>query len=183
MKFAKMAALATVFAATPMAANAQDAGTTVYGNDDAPIGTVLSNDGTTAVVDTGKHEAPLPANLLAEREGKWTVNATKAQINGMMDQQMAQAEAAAEAQAAAAAEAAAEQEAKLAAALEVGTPVITADAQPLGTISDFVDANVVVTNEEVGLVTLPRDFFAVDAQDQLVARANLADIMAAVQGG
>ncbi|UAB79424.1 hypothetical protein INR77_07090 [Erythrobacter sp. SCSIO 43205] len=179
MKFAKMALLATVFAATPIAANAQDVGTTVYGNDDAPIGTVLSNDGTTAVVDTGKHEAPLPANLLAEREGKWTVNATKAQIDGMMDQQVAQAEAAAKAQAAAEAEAAA----KLDAAIAVGTPVITADAQPLGTISELMDSNVVVENDEVGLVTLPRDFFALDANDELVARANLADIMAAVQGG
>ncbi|MCK0100163.1 hypothetical protein MWU38_12290 [Qipengyuania sp. S6317L1] len=179
MKFAKMALLATVFAATPMAANAQDTGATVYGNDDAAVGTVESNDGTTVVVNTGKHQAPLPANLLAEREGKWTVNATKAQIDGMMDQQVAQAEAAAQAQAAAEAEAAA----KLDAAIAVGTPVITADAQPLGTISELMDANVVVENDEVGLVTLPRNFFALDANDALVARANLADIMAAVQGG
>jgi len=179
MNFAKFAFGAAALAATPIAATAQDAGTTVYGNDDAPIGTVLSNDGTTAVVDTGKHQAPLPANLLAEREGKWTVNATQAQINGMMDQQVAQADAAAQAQAAAEAEAAA----KLEAAIAVGTPVMTADAQPLGTISELVDTNVVVTNEEVGLVTLPRDFFALDANDTLVARANLSDIMAAVQGG
>lgn len=179
MKFAKLAVLATVFAATPMAANAQDAGATVFGNDDAPIGTVESNDGTTVVIDTGKHKAPLPANLLAEREGKWTVNATQGQIDGMMDQQVAQAQAAADAQAAAEAEAAA----KLEAAIAVGTPVITADAMPLGTISELLDANVVVTNEEVGLVTLPRTFFALDADDQLVARANLADIMAAVQAG
>ena len=183
MKFAQFALGAAVLAATPIAATAQDAGTTIYGNDDAAVGTVLSNDGTTAVVDTGKHQAPLPANLLAEREGKWSVNATKAQINGMMDQQVAQAQANAEAQAAAAAQAKAEADAKLAAALTVGTEVVTADAQPLGTISNFVDANVVVENDEVGLVTLPRDFFAVDAEDQLVARANLADIMAAVKGG
>lgn len=179
MKFAKMAVMATALVATPFAANAQDVGATVFGNDDAPVGTVESNDGTTVLVDTGKHKAPLPANLLAEREGKWTVNATQGQINGMMDQQVAQAQAAADAQAAAEAEAAA----KLEAALAVGTAVVTADAMPLGTISDLDEANVIVTNDEVGLVTLPRGFFALDANDQLVARANLADIMAAVQGG
>ena len=166
-------------AVTPAVANAQAVGTTVYGNDDAPIGSVVANDGTTVTVDTGKHAAPLPANLLAERPIGWTVNATKAQIDGMMDAQAAQAAAAAEAQAAAEAEAAA----KLEAALVVGNPVITADAMPLGTISELDEANVVVSNDEVGLVTLPRGFFALDAQDQLVARANLADIMAAVQGG
>ncbi|WP_298301982.1 hypothetical protein [uncultured Erythrobacter sp.] len=179
MKFAKLALFATAIAATPIAANAQDVGATVFGNDDAPVGTVESNDGTTVTIDTGKHKAPLPLNLLAEREGKWTINATQAQVNGLMDQQMAQAEAAAEAQAAAEAEAAA----KLNAALTVGSAVITADAMPLGTISELDAANVVVTNDDVGLVTLPRGFFALDAEDQLVARANLADIMAAVQGG
>ena len=93
MKFAKLAILATAMAVTPIAANAQDVGATVFGNDDAPIGTVSSNDGTTVTVDTGKHQAPLPANLLAEREGKWTVNATKGQIDGMMDAQVAQQQA------------------------------------------------------------------------------------------
>ena len=73
--------------------------------------------------------------------------------------------------------------AKLDAALAVGNPVITADAMPLGTISELDETNVVVTNDEVGLVTLPRGFFALDANGALVARANLADIVAAVQGG
>ncbi len=179
MKFAKLALLATALTVTPAAAFAQDAGTTVFGNDDAPIGTVESNADGIVTVDTGTHKAPLPANLLAEREGKWTVNATKAQIDGMMAQQVAQQQAAAQAQAAAEAEAAA----KLNAAISVGTPVITADAQPLGTISELLADNVVVTNDDVGLVTLPRNFFALDANDQLVARANLEDIKAAVQGG
>ncbi|MEO0907241.1 MAG: hypothetical protein AAFY07_06910 [Pseudomonadota bacterium] len=183
MKFAKLAILAGAMAVTPFAANAQDVGATVFGNDDAPIGTVESNDGATVMVNTGKHMAPLPANLLAEREGKWTVNATQAQINGMMDQQVAQqAAAAAEAQAAADA-AAAEAAAKLDAALVVGAPVITNDAQALGTVSELQAENVVVTNDTAGLITLPRNFFAVDADGQLMALASLDQIMAAVQGG
>jgi len=179
MKFAKLALFATAMTIAPVAAHAQDVGATVIGNDDAPIGTVTSNEGGVVTVDTGKHSAPLPANLLAERDGQWTVNATQAQIDGMMDAQVAQAQAAADAQAAAEAEAAA----KLAAALVVGNAVITADAQPFGSITELDEANVVVSNDEVGLVTLPRGFFALDAEDQLVARANLADIVAAVQGG
>ena len=180
MKFAKLAILAGAMAVTPFAANAQDVGATVFGNDDAPVGTVESNDGATVMVNTGKHVAPLPANLLAEREGKWTVNATQGQINGMMDQQVAQQQAAAaEAQAAAAAEAAA----KLEAALVVGAPVITNDAQSLGTVSELQAENVVVTNDTAGLITLPRNFFAVDAEGQLMALASLEQIMAAVQGG
>ena len=179
MKFAKLAILAGAMAVTPFAANAQDVGATVFGNDDAPVGTVESNDGATVMVNTGKHVAPLPANLLAEREGKWTVNATQAQINGMMDQQVAQQQAAAaEAQAAAATEAAA----KLEAALVVGAPVITNDAQSLGTVSELQAENVVVTNDTAGLITLPRNFFAVDAEGQLMALASLEQIMAAVQG-
>ena len=180
MKFAKLAILAGAMAVTPFAANAQDVGATVFGNDDAPVGTVESNDGATVMVNTGKHVAPLPANLLAEREGKWTVNATQGQINGMMDQQVAQQQAAAaEAQAAAATEAAA----KLEAALVVGAPVITNDAQSLGTVSELQAENVVVTNDTAGLITLPRNFFAVDADGQLMALASLEQIMAAVQGG
>ena len=74
MNFAKLAILATApalaLAVTPIAANAQDVGTTVYGNDDAPIGTVEANAEGVVTVNTGKHMAPLPANLLAEREGK-----------------------------------------------------------------------------------------------------------------
>ncbi len=183
MKFAKLAILAGAMAVTPFAANAQDVGATVFGNDDAPVGTVESNDGATVMVNTGKHVAPLPANLLAEREGKWTVNATQGQINGMMDQQVAQqASAAAEAQAAADA-AAAEAAAKLEAALVVGAPVITNDAQSLGTVSELQAENVVVTNDTAGLITLPRNFFAVDAEGQLMALASLEQIMAAVQGG
>ena len=180
MKFAKLAILAGAMAVTPFAADAQDVGATVFGNDDTPVGTVESNDGATVMVNTGKHVAPLPANLLAEREGKWTVNATQGQINGMMDQQVAQQQAAAaEAQAAAATEAAA----KLEAALVVGAPVITNDAQSLGTVSELQAENVVVTNDTAGLITLPRNFFAVDADGQLMALASLDQIMAAVQGG
>lgn len=151
MKFAKLAVLATAMAVTPIAANAQDAGATVFGNDDAPIGTVESNDGATVLVDTGKHKAPLPANLLAEREGKWTVNATKAQIDGMMDAQVAQAMAARDA------------------ALVEGAAVVSADGLPAGTVYTIDSEDAVIVQNDMGIVTLTRESFAVNPEGALMA--------------
>ncbi|MEM6908024.1 MAG: hypothetical protein AAF494_05040 [Pseudomonadota bacterium] len=152
MKFAKLAAIATCLAATPMTAFAQDAGTTVYGNDDAPIGTVTSNENGIVTVDTGTHKAPLPANLLAEREIGWTVNATKGQIDGMMAAQKAEAEA------------------KLSAALVEGASVVSADAQPAGNVHSIDEAaDAIIVKREGGVITLKREHFAVDANGALMA--------------
>lgn len=155
MKIAKLALFASLtagtLAITPVAASAQDAGATVFGNDDAPIGTVESNDGATVLIDTGKHKAPLPANLLAQREGKWTINATQGQINGMMDQQVAAAAAARDA------------------ALVKDASVISADGQPAGTIYTVDSQDTVILKNGDGIVTLTRDSFAVDANGALMA--------------
>ncbi|APE29180.1 hypothetical protein [Aurantiacibacter gangjinensis] len=176
-RFALIAAAGAAFAATP--AMAQDAGTTIMGNDDAAIGTVISNDGTTVVVDTGAYEAPLPAELIANTDGVYSVNATKAQIDGMMAARVEEQQAAAAAQAQAEAEAAA----ALDAALVLGAPVITNDAQALGTIDEFAGGNVVVKTADDTLITLPRDFFALDDNGTLMALADLETIMNAVNGG
>ncbi|WP_299191683.1 hypothetical protein [uncultured Erythrobacter sp.] len=151
MKFAKLAVLATAIAATPIAANAQDVGATVYGNDDAPIGTVAANEGGVVTVDTGKHSAPLPANLLAEREGNWTVNATKAQIDGMMDAQVAAANQARDA------------------ALVEGAAVVSADGMPAGTVYTIDDADTAIVQSEAGIITLTRESFTVDPSGRLMA--------------
>lgn len=152
MKFAKLAILATGLAVTPIAANAQDVGATVYGNDDMAIGTVEANEGGVVTVNTGKHAAPLPANLLAEREGKWTVNATKAQIDGMMDQQVAAAEA------------------KLAEALVDGALVTSADTMPVGTILAIgADVDQYLISTGTGVITLKREHFSVDEGGTLIA--------------
>nr|WP_298926354.1 hypothetical protein [uncultured Erythrobacter sp.] len=160
MKFAKLAILASAMAATPVAANAQDAGATVFGNDDAPIGTVESNEGGIVTVDTGSFKAPLPANLLAEREGKWTVNATKAQIDGMMAAQKAEADA------------------KIDAALVTGAAVISADNMPAGTIYTVDGEGTVILQREGGIVTLTKDTFAVDGNGALMALYSLEQLTA-----
>lgn len=178
MKLAKIALIATAIAAAPMAAHAQDTGTIVYGNDDKPIGTVVSNADGIVTIDTGSHQAPLPAELIGQREIGFSVNATKAQIDEMMAAQLAaQEQAAAEAKAAAEAEAAA----NLEAALVVGAEVITADQQSLGLVDEITEENVIVKTADEQLVTLPQNFFAADADGTLFALANLADIMAALE--
>ena len=152
MKFVKLATLAAapLIAATPIAASAQDVGATVYGNDDAPIGTVAANEGGVVTVDTGKHSAPLPANLLAERDGNWTVNATKAQIDGMMDAQVAAANQARDA------------------ALVEGAAVVSADGMPAGTVYTVDNADTAIVRSDAGIITLTRDTFAVDASGNLM---------------
>ncbi|WAT18790.1 hypothetical protein OZN62_04260 [Aurantiacibacter sp. MUD11] len=177
-RFALTAAAAAALVAAP--AMAQEVGSIVMGNDDAPIGEVLSNDGTTVVVNTGMHEVSLPAAAFGTSDAGPTLNITKAQLDEMWAAQLAQAEAEAEA---AAAQAAAEAAAARDAALVIGAPVITTDAQALGLVDEFIGENVVVKTEDEQLVTLPRDFFALDADGALMALADLETIMAAVSGG
>ncbi|MGB3807767.1 MAG: hypothetical protein WA936_11260 [Erythrobacter sp.] len=161
MKFAKLALLATSIAAMPIAAHAQDVGTTVYGNDEAAIGTVTAADGTTVTVDTGNYKAPLPANALAEREGRWTVNATKAQIDQMMEQQVAQANQ------------------KRDAALMQGAAVTSADGQPAGTIYSIDnDVDAIIVQREGGIITLKREHFAVDPNGSLMALFSMEQLAA-----
>ena len=168
MKFTTLLATAAALAVVPFAAQAQDVGASVTGNDDAEIGTVVMNDGTTVVVDTGMHKAPLPANAFGgDAEAGWTLNVTKTQLDEMMSAQLAEAAAALEA------------------ALVVGAPVVTADAQSLGLIDKIEDATIIIKGEDESLVTLPVDMLALDADGAIIARANMADIQAALeaQGG
>lgn len=152
MKLAKIAILGAALTAAPFAAQAQDVGTTIYGNDDATVGTVSASADGIVTVDTGTYKAPLPAAQLAEREGKWTVNATKAQINSMMAAQKAEAEK------------------KLAAALVTGAAVMTADSQPAGSILAIDDsADQVIVENEMGIVSLKREHFALSPEGGLTA--------------
>lgn len=178
MKFAKLAFMATALAATPIAAQAQDVGATVYGNDGNAIGTIESNDGTNAVINTGKYTAALPLSAFGTSEQGPTLNITKAAIEEQLAAaEEAQKKAIAEAQAKAKAEAAA----ALQAALVVGAPVITADSQALGMVDEIAGDNVIIKSEDETLVTLPRNLLAANPDGGLMALANHADIMAALE--
>ena len=178
MKFAKLALLASALAAAPIAANAQDVGATVYGNDGNPIGTIDSNDGTNAVLNTGKYTASLPLSAFGSSDKGPTLNMTKAAIETQLaaaEEQRKQAEAKARAEAEAKAAAA------LAAALVVGAPVVTTDEQSLGMVDQINGENVIIKSEDEKLVTLPRTLLAANPEGGLFALANYADIMAALE--
>ena len=165
MKFTQaiFAAGALSLAIGSTAALAQDVGATIMGNDQAAVGTVVTNDGTNVIVDTGKHKVTLGTESFAQNEGVWSVNITKAELDAMMDKAVAEAEA------------------KLAAALVPGAQVVTADAHVLGAVDTIDGGNVVVKGENDFIVTLPKDMFAVNAEGALMARANHADILAAIE--
>ena len=182
MKLAKLAFLATALAATPVAAFAQDVnvGAVVKDTDGNDVGTVIEVTETTITVDTGKHEAGLPAAAFGGTADEPLIAVSKERIDAMMDQRLAAAEKEAEE---ARAKAKAEAEAKLAAALIVGAEVVSLDAQPLGMVDQFTGEsmeNVVIKADETTLITLPRTYFTVTEEGILMAGANYADLMAAV---
>lgn len=179
MKFAKYLAAAAVLAIAPAAAQAQDVGATVMGNDGNAVGTVVANDGTNATVDTGTHQVPLPLESFGTSEAGPTLNITKTALDEMMAAQVAAAEAA---QAEAEAAVAAAQAEALAAALVVGTPVITRDAQSLGMIDEIAGENVVIKGVDEQLVTLPNNLFWVDGEGALTVLATMEQIQAAMGG-
>ena len=114
-KLAVTAILATV--ALPAAALAQvAAGAKVYGPEGNEVGTVVSVDGGVVTLDTGAHKAPLPEDAFGSGDKGPTITVTKAQLDAMMDEQVAAAAAARDG------------------ALVGGATVQTAQGAPAGTI-------------------------------------------------
>ena len=169
MKFAKLAIAAIALSATPALANEQVvAGAQVTGPEGNPVGTIVTVDNGQAVLDTGKHKVPLAVNMYGEGENGPTITVTKAQLDGMIDAQLAEAAA------------------KRDAALVTGAEALAADDAPLGTVLEINGDNVVIARngDETDKVTLLRTHF--DATDAgLKARLTNAQIDAAMeaQGG
>jgi sporulation protein YlmC with PRC-barrel domain len=167
MKITKLALIATLLAATPATAFAQDVGATVYGNDGNAIGTVENVADGIVLIDTGKHKAPIPANLIGAGETGPSINATKEQIDAMMDAQVAEATA------------------KRDAALVAGAPVVSANGNPAGTLTEVdLDMDAIILESPDGPVALKREHFAVDANGQLMAlftRDQIASAAASAQ--
>jgi hypothetical protein len=151
MKSVKLALIATLLAAAPAVAHAQDVGATVYGNDGNPIGTVESVANGIVTIDTGKHKAPIPADLIGTGETGPSINATKEQIDGMMDAQVAEANA------------------KRDAALVEGAAVVSADGMPAGKVYTIDAEDTVIVQNDGGIVTLTRESFAVSPEGALMA--------------
>ena len=166
MKFAKLAVAAIALAATPALANEQVvAGATVTGPEGNAVGTIVSVENGQAVLDTGKHKVPLAVEMYGQGEAGPTITVTKAQIDGMIDAQLAEAAA------------------KRDAALVVGAEAMAADHAALGTILEIDGNNIVIARggDEMNKVTLLRSHF--DATDHgLMARLTNAQIDAAMEG-
>ena len=173
MKFNKLAAAAALaIAAVPGAALAQDAGATVtatagatvYGNDGMEIGTIESVEGETAILVVDGMKAPVPTAAFGAGDNGPTVNATKAQIVGMLQ--------------------AAHQEAmaKRDAALVVGAEAVTAKNAPLGTVLEIEGDNVIIARggDETNKITLLREHFAAAPDGALMALMTNAQIDAAM---
>lgn len=164
MKFARLAALATLAAALPAAAHAQDVGATVYGPEGNEVGTVISVADGVVTLDTGTHKAPLPADAFGKGDKGPTITVTKAQIDAMIDEQLAAAAA------------------KRDTALVEGAAIASAAGAPLGTVTS-IDGDAVVVETTEGPVELKREHFAVDANGALMALFTVEQIKAAAAGG
>lgn len=167
MKITKLALIATLLAATPAMAAAQDVGATVYGNDGNAIGTVENVADGIVLIDTGKHKAPIPADLIGTGETGPSINATKDQIDAMMDAQVAEATA------------------KRDAALVAGAAVLSANGNPAGTLTEVdLAADAIILESPDGPVALKKEHFALDANGQLMAlftREQIASAAASAQ--
>ncbi|MGN3973776.1 hypothetical protein [Tsuneonella sp. SYSU-LHT278] len=162
-KMAVSAALAT--ALLPAAALAQvAAGATVYGPQGGEVGTIVSIEGGTVMLDTGTYKAPLPENAFGKSDKGPTITVTKAQIDAMMAEQVAAANA------------------KRDAALVAGAAVVTAKGAPAGTIKS-IEGDAIVLESPSGAVALKREHFAVDAQGALMALFTADQIAAAASAG
>lgn len=168
MKLAKLAVAAVaplaVLAANPALANEQVVvGATVSGPEGNAVGTIVTVENGQAILDTGKHKVPLGIDMYGEGETGPTITVTKAQLDSMMDAQIAEAEA------------------KLDAALVVGAEAMDAEHAPLGTILEIDGDNIVIARggDEMDKVTLLREHFAV-GDHGLMALLTNAQIEAAM---
>jgi len=139
-------------------------GATVTGNDGNPIGTVMQVTPQAVVVDTGVNQIPLPRDAFAQGDTGLTLNITKTELDTSYSQQMAALEA------------------QVSEKLVAGTPVITADSQPLGTVDTVQGDNVVLAMTGDEKLTLGKDVFAVDSNGSLMVRATKAQIDQAMAG-
>ncbi len=160
------AGLASAIAMTSAATLAQDVGTTIYGSDGKPVGTVAKAEPRVVMIDTGKHKAPVPTNLLFDGEQGKSVNATKDLVDAMMDERLA--------------EAAAKRDAKLA----KGAEVISAGGRSVGTLAAVdLAGNAIVLDGPAGPVRLNKEHFAVSPQGDLMVLYSRDQIASAATSG
>ena len=165
MKTLKLALLAGALAVTPAAAFAQEVGATIYGSDGNAIGTVTEVNDQVVVIDTGRHKAPVPVSMVYDGDAGKSVNATKEQVDTMMDQRIAEANA------------------KRDAALMTGAAVVTAGGRDIGKLTEVdLAADRIMLETPMGPLLLKKEHFAVNAQGQLAVLYSRDQLASAAQG-
>jgi len=165
MKTIKLALLAGALAVTPAAALAQDVGATIYGNDGNAVGTVTEVNEQVVVIDTGKHKAPVPVSMVFDGDKGKSVNATKDQVDTMMDQRVAEANA------------------KRDAALVQGAAVVSAGGRSVGTLEKVdLAADTILLKAAQGTLQMKKEHFAVNPQGQLTVLYSADQIASAASG-
>lgn len=150
------------------------AGTKVFDSEGAELGTVISAAGANVVVDLGaEKQVTLPSNAFGKLEQGPTIGATKAQVVAAVDQ------------------AAASSDAKLAAALQTGADVRSANGSAILGKVKLAEADGVVLTTPTGDVKLPLNAFFVGqaglatsfTADEFSSAVAQATSAAAPQGG
>ena len=166
MKFVKPAIVAFALCAAPAFANdGVVEGATVTGPEGNTVGTIVEVADGQTVLDTGKHKIPLAVDMYGVGEAGPTITVTKVALDDMVDQQLAQAAAARDA------------------ALVEGAAIMTADQQPLGSVTAIEGDNIVIARggDATNKVTLPREYIAT-SDGGLMARLTMAQIDEASAG-
>jgi hypothetical protein len=160
-----LAMLTGAFAMTSVTAAAQDVGTPIFGNDGNPVGTVTEVSGPVVVIDTGRHKAPVPTSLVFDGDKGKTVNATKDQVDAMMDERVADARL------------------RRDAALAKGAAVVSVGGRGVGTLASVdLAADAIVLMSPDGPVRLKKEHFAVNPQGHLTVLYNRDQITGAALG-
>ena len=154
---------------SPAGAFGQAIGTTIYGSDGQPVGTVAASDAQVVVIDTGTHQAPVPTNLVFDGGQGKAVNATREQIDAMMAERLAEAAL------------------RRDAALRQGAAVLSAGGRDVGTLAAVdLEGDAIILDSPRGPLRLRKEHFAVNPQGQLIvlySRDQIASAAAGARGG
>lgn len=162
----KRALLGIGIAISPAAVLAQSVGTTIYGSDGKPVGTVSEVNAQVVVIDTGTHKAPVPTNLVFDGEQGKSVNATREQVDAMMAERLAEAAA------------------RRDAALRQGAAVVSAGGRDVGTLAAVdLAADAIILDSPAGPLRLRKEHFAVGREGQLMVLYSRDQIASAAGAG
>lgn len=161
-----LALLVGALALSPAAATAQSVGTTIYGNDGQPVGTVTEVNAQVVVIDTGTHKAPVPTNLVYDSEQGKSVNASRDEIDMMMAERLAEAER------------------RRDQALVAGAQVVSVGGRNVGTLTTVdLKGNAIILASPQGPLRLKKEHFAVNPQGELIVLYSRDQIVSAAAGG